>query len=82
MNEIIFSEEPSPETPIYKAGQFWRNWSTDVLYFLGYSPDGNFCLTNLETGCLWADGYVEDIFDGDKYKFTLVTSPFTVKPGN
>ncbi len=79
-NKIIFSDEPPPQKPTYKLGQFWRNVKTNILYFLGRSPDGTFCLTNLETGHLWADGDVEDIFDGDESKFILVTSPFTIAP--
>ena len=77
-NKIELTDKQNPRQT---RGQFWFNREDEELYILTLNNQ-KFHLVCLNDGFHWADpaSTVDEAFDGQEHKFTLVTSPFTVTP--
>jgi len=83
-NKIQYTDTSKQKSTV-EVGQFYRNDVIDELYIVAeVQPPGMYVLISLTDGVSWIDLHetIDDIFDGQKGNFTLITDPFTITPNN
>ena len=81
-NKITISTEKSKTSDVY-VGQFYYHMRLKQVFIVALTTPAEYCLIGLIDGNRWNNPCkdVKKIFNGDKDKFELVTSSFTVTPG-
>lgn len=83
-NIITFAESPPKKNPPLDMGQYYKH-TNDGVYILARTSHGLYALIGLVFGNRWSDPAlitnVDAIFSNQRNDFELVTSPFTVTPG-
>jgi len=83
LNKIQYTYE---QKSTVKVGQFYHNAFIGELFIVAevQLPNRMYVLFSLTDGFSWAEPRetIDDIFDGQKDKFTLITDPFTITPDN
>ncbi len=83
-NKIQYTDTSKQKSTV-EVGQFYRNDVIDELYIVAeVQPPGMYVLIGLNDGVSWTELHetIDDIFDGQKGNFTLITDPFTITPNN
>jgi hypothetical protein len=81
-NKIQYTDTSKQKSTV-EVGQFYRNDVIDELYIVAeVQPPGQYVLISLTDGVSWTDLHetIDEIFDGQKGNFTLITDPFTITP--
>jgi len=81
-NKIQYTDTSKQKSTV-KVGQFYRNVIIDELFIVAeVQPDDHYALISLTDGIAWTYLHetIDDIFDGQKGNFTLITDPFTITP--